>query len=419
MSAVVKQTKNMKLAIVIVSTWFLGLEELNAFCIPRCHNRLTSLKAVDPLVAAYTRAPRVNPNFAPAPAPAVVVEPDTTTTTTIDQVTTTPELSFPAEIPDIPEVTAPAATPAMADLASPIASPSGAKAQTLYDFIKTSAKEASSKPISQQLAEAKEKTSLFPKIQGRAPPRSNPDEAPRLVDYLKEASSKPLSQQIAETKEKALAAKEQFVGSIKTMQDTVDQPEVAAQVAATKQQAIVAQEKLASSVKAMQDAVGSADASLKSVDVKSQFMGAGDAASQNVMAKVVAFGGAAQMLVREHDWAGLAQLVHFDEALPWLVATFAIYWGITQRESGRDEMRAEFEARLTDAEGKAKVAAESATLAAEGAKVAKSMVADTPPNDLEKSKLLLESSKARALEVEVVCFSLLAFRRMALLEPCC
>lgn len=80
------------------------------------------------------------------------------------------------------------------------------------------------------------------------------------------------------------------------------------------------------------------------------------------------------------------------------LAGFAVLLALLQRNAGKESARKVYELKLQEAEGKVIEAAESATLAAQGAEIAKKLA--TEATIVKPGLDMLESSKIKALEVE-------------------
>ena len=117
-----------------------------------------------------------------------------------------------------------------------------------------------------------------------------------------------------------------------------------------------------------------------------------------------AIGGvAAGAAASSSDFGNLANAVldnlRLRELGGWYVAGFAILLALAQRKVGFDEAQEQFTARLEAADRKAAEAAQAATLAAQGAKMAVTMANRA---DAITSRSLLEASKIRAIQVDKV-----------------
>jgi hypothetical protein len=90
---------------------------------------------------------------------------------------------------------------------------------------------------------------------------------------------------------------------------------------------------------------------------------------------------------------------HFDQFGAWYVVILTFVWGFAQRKAGRDEIEKSFVKQLSKVQDKANEAAEFATIAEQSARTTKRRVykADNDPN-----KAVLEATKARVLQMDMV-----------------
>jgi hypothetical protein len=99
------------------------------------------------------------------------------------------------------------------------------------------------------------------------------------------------------------------------------------------------------------------------------------------------------------DYNVLADKLALEEFGVWYLVGATLIWGLLQRKAGRTEAEIEYAEKLTKLEGRAIEAAEAASIAAQGASMAKKMVykADSTTN-LD----VLERTRLRSMAVDMV-----------------
>lgn len=102
------------------------------------------------------------------------------------------------------------------------------------------------------------------------------------------------------------------------------------------------------------------------------------------------------------DLATFVENLQFDEYGGWYATAVTFAFAINQKEAGKLQAANMYEEELNLARMAANEAAESAVVAAEGAQMAKDLVAKMPKNKVKVGDLLLESSRVRSLQVESV-----------------
>jgi hypothetical protein len=90
----------------------------------------------------------------------------------------------------------------------------------------------------------------------------------------------------------------------------------------------------------------------------------------------------------------IMEALKFPEYGPWYAAALCLIIAVTQRQAGKDEARQEFEQQLKAVEEKAAAAAAKPS--------AQPSVRETVKSDVNTAASLLESTKARAVQVENV-----------------
>ena len=101
----------------------------------------------------------------------------------------------------------------------------------------------------------------------------------------------------------------------------------------------------------------------------------------------------------------LAQNLHFDQYGPWYVSAGLILLTLNAKEQAIAQAKGKFEVELKEAQEKAEEAAEAAMVAADGAKLAKELVAKIPAESATSKNVgdeLLEQGRVRQLELEKV-----------------
>lgn len=97
----------------------------------------------------------------------------------------------------------------------------------------------------------------------------------------------------------------------------------------------------------------------------------------------------------------LANNLHFDQYGPWYVSAGVILLTLNAKEQSIAATEQKFELELKEAQGKAEEAADAAGIAADGAKLAKELVANMPAQSNGSNGYdILEDSRVKQLEVE-------------------
>ena len=409
-----KPTSKLPTAVVATIIVVVVLSGASQAFFPQAHVVFsTRLFSVDPIVEAYQKTPKrgVSGGVPNAKPPAAVPQTDTPVGNT-DSLESKlfgggdpqPVLSSPP--PSTPEqtvesVTAVASTPPLPSLpekaidAVPATTTDGAPSQaverapSIVEVAQGFMKDMKEKPIDV----------YFQRTDSRPPVTR---ETPFLTDYVssavKEQVQKSPAEQVADINKAASTLKDSLTGlkttvGGKLVEGTTALKTIDPSLADKKAMTIGMADAAAQSLKA------TSDDGVAAARMAAATAGTGVALTKGLYAKLLI----AWSMVVNRDWTGLGREFPPGQSAPWIVAGFLILWGVGERESGREEIRLDYEQKLKAVEGKATVAEESATVAAESAKVAKEMVdVSKQAKAAASAELILGSSKITYLEAELV-----------------
>ena len=293
-----------------------------------------------------------------------------------------PEVSTPPPVVPEPATSTETITDAITQAAD-TAMDAAQSASAAADSISSSASEAA-KTVAAPLSSALFTKTSTTKAAVAASASSASTTAPSLLEFVKERKYEETSIGLDDAREKISILKANILGDAETWK--------------------AASEKVSAGLGGMTTAT-------KSMAAKSAALAGSASAAAGSQAGNLNFDGLKELKMDNANFdsdvlTNIAANLHLDQYGPWYVSAGVILLTLNAKEQSIAATERKFELELKEARGKAEEAADAASVAAEGAKLAKELVAKIPVESRGSNGAdLLENSRVRQLEVEKVSYS--------------